>query len=261
MVNTGILSSVSDRVGIIALDRPEVLNAIDRGMRLRLHDLVDEMDRDDGVGAIVITGQGSRAFCVGGNLNEMREIGPAEAEEIIVSFGRLYKRIRRTGKPIVAAVNGIAVGAGFQLAMLADIRIGHPGVRLGQPEINAGMPTALGPYLMTSIVGRARAMELTLTGRLVDAPESELLGLLHRLVKEEDVLSEARKIARDMASKPPGALALQKQHFADASEAEFDMAIAAGRTLMRQAYKTGEPQAMIGKTLRKTKPAASEKLD
>lgn len=250
-MSDGIAREISGKVGVVTLDRPEVLNAIDRAMRLALFEAIEAFDNDAKVGAIVLTGRGTRAFSVGGNFNELKDAGVAQAEEAIAAWGLLYKRMRRAEKPIVAAVNGFAVGAGFQLAMLSDIRIGHANVKMGQPEINVGIPTALGPYLMARIVGPARAAELTLTGRLIDAAEAERLGLLHRIVGEGEVLAQALAVAAQLAEKPAVAMALQKQHLAKGSDAGLDEAIAEGRALIQQAYASGMPQTLLAQALKR----------
>jgi enoyl-CoA hydratase/carnithine racemase len=247
MMSSGITCSVSGQVGVITLDRPEVLNAVDSGMRRQLLAAFDAFADDDAIGAIVLTGRGPRAFCVGGNFNELEGAGEAEAMGIIASWGELYRRLGALEKPLVAALNGVAVGAGFQLALLADLRVGHAGIRLGQPEINIGIATALGPYLMSRVVGPARAAELTLSGRLVETSEAERLGLLDRVVPEGDVLGTAIALAADLAAKPRIAIAMQKRHFAGSFGEGLAAAILAGRSLMREAYASGVPQELVAK--------------
>ncbi len=238
-------------VAIVTMDRPRVLNAISGEMRQRLLETCDRLDRDESVAAIVLTGGGNRAFSVGGDFNEIGNYGSTEAGDLIFSFGQLYKRILKLRKPVVAALNGVAVGAGFQIAMVSDIRVAHAGVRLGQPEVNAGIPTALGPLLMKDIVGRRRAMELTLSGRLFDAVEGKEMGFVDHLVEESEVLKHAVAVATEMAAKPRQAFAAQKAFFASDLAQELDAAVEAGRELIRQAYETGEPQATRAEAARK----------
>lgn len=238
-------------IAVVTMDRPKILNAISGEMRQRLLETCDGLDHDEGVAAIVVTGGGDRAFSVGGDFNEIGNYGSAEAADLISSFGQLYKRILQIGKPVVAALNGVAVGAGFQIAMVTDMRVAHGKVRLGQPEVNAGIPTALGPLLMAGFVGQSRAMELTLSGRLFDAVEGREMGFVDHLVEESDVLRHAVVVATELAAKPARAFAMQKAFFASDLLPQLDAAVAAGRELISKAYESGEPQAIRAEAARK----------
>lgn len=248
---SGLSVTADGDVAVVTMDRPEVLNAISADMRRCLLETCARLDEDDAVAAIVLTGAGQRAFSVGGDFNEIGGYGGAEAADLISEVGALYKRILGLRKPVVAALNGVAVGAGFQIAMVCDLRVAHRGVRLGQPEVNAGIPTALGPALMEDFVGRRRAMALTLSGRLFDAVEGEAMGFIDALVTPDQVVPQALALAREMAAKPRRAFAAQKTFFAADLGRRLDAAIAAGRGLMQQAYAAGEPQAIRAEAARR----------
>ena len=130
--------------------------------------------------------------------------------------------LRGLTKPLVMALNGTAAGSAFQVALLGDVRVGHPGVRMGQPEINAGIASVTGPWIMNLMLGMSRTIELTLTGRLMDAEEACRLGLIHHLVDAAQVLPRALEVARELAAKPPVALRLNKQRFREMSQASFE---------------------------------------
>src|SRR6476469_4976948 len=131
----------------------------------------------------------------------------------------------------------------FQAVMLTDARVGHPGVRMGQPEINAGIPSVTGPMLMLPRIGLARTMELTLTGRMMEAEEAHLIGLINYLVpRAEDVMPKAREIAELMAAKPVIAFRLNKQRFRQVTQEAFDEAFRNGGKYQAEAYASGEPQ-------------------
>ncbi|MFG7946222.1 enoyl-CoA hydratase/isomerase family protein [Streptomyces cacaoi] len=242
-------------VGEITLDRPDKLNAWTAGMRAAIVAALEEFTADEQCRAIILTGSG-RAFCAGQDLGETAAIEPddhAAAEAWIDDFGRLYRAVRAADKPTIAAVNGVAAGSGFQFALLADLRIGHPGVRMGQPEVLSGIPSITGIWAMWGILGRAKTTEFALTGRLVDGAEAERLGLLTRLVEAgadgAGVLAEARAEADRLAQLPPGAVALTKGRIRELDDADLDEAIAAAKKVHTAAYATGEPQREMARFL------------
>ena len=153
--------------------------------------------------------------------------------------------LRGLTKPLVMALNGTAAGSAFQVALLGDVRVGHPGVRMGQPEINAGIASVTGPWIMNLMLGMSRTIELTLTGRLMDAEEACRLGLIHHLVDAAQVLPRALEVARELAAKPPVALRLNKQRFREMSQASFEDTMEAAIRLHKESYASGEPARMM----------------
>ena len=246
---SSILTETEGRVGVIVLNRPEVLNAWNASMRAELIEAFRRMDEDPAVGAIVLTGAGDRAFGAGQDLREAKSFDPARAEEWVGEWERLYDVMRALGKPIVAAVNGVAAGSAFQVALLCDIRIGHEGVTMGQPEIHAGITSTTGPWIMREILGLGHAIDLTLTGRMLDAEECLRLGALTRIVPRGTVLEEAKALAAKLAASPPVALKLNRDFFRQATEAGFREALARGVVNQRQSYASGEPAAMMERFL------------
>ncbi|MBI3451832.1 MAG: enoyl-CoA hydratase/isomerase family protein [Rhodospirillales bacterium] len=236
-------------VGTITLNRPEVLNAWHRTMRNQLVAAFDAFEADDTVRGIVLTGAGDRAFGAGQDLNETKSFDANRAEEWVGEWERLYDCIRSLSKPLVAALNGIAAGSAFQVALLADFRIGHPGVRMGQPEINAGITSTTGPWIMREMIGLARTIELTLSGRFMSAEECHSLGLINRIVPQDRVRAEALSLAEELAAKPPVAMRLNKQRLREMTEAGFHDALDAGIRLQRESYKSGEPARMMERFL------------
>lgn len=240
-----ILTDVVGPVFKITLNRPEVLNAWNTAMREELIDALDEAENNQDVKAIILTGAGDRAFGAGQDLNETKSFDADRAEVWIGEWERLYTRIRTLSKPIIAALNGVAAGSAFQVALLCDLRVGHPGVRMGQPEINSGIPSTTGPWIMREIMGLARTIDLTLTGRLMNADEAERVGLINRLVPQEKVAEEAMNLAMELAEKPPVAMRLDRQRFREMTEPGLRDALEAGVRIQREAYATGEPARMM----------------
>lgn len=240
-----ILTERRGRVGIITLNRPEVLNAWTRPMRSALIEAFSALEADPAVGALILTGAGDRAFGAGQDLNEAKSFDADRAEDWMGEWERLYDRMRSLTKPVVGALNGLAAGSAFQVALLTDIRVGHSKVRMGQPEINSGIASVTGPWIMREMLGLARTIDLTLTGRLMDAEECVAVGLISRLVPQERVLDASLELAEQLASKPPVAMRLNKQRFREVTEPGFRDCLAAGTRIQRESYATGEPQMMM----------------
>lgn len=236
-----------ERVGdtaVITLNRPEKLNAWSAAMRTSIVENLDAAGQDDSITAVVLTGNG-RGFCAGQDLSETAEIrsdDPAASDAWIDGFEKLYCAIRKLDKPVIAALNGVAAGSGFQYALLADLRIGHSGVRMGQPEILSGIPSITGIWAMWEILGRAKTTEFVLTGKLVDATEAARLGLLTEIVDEADVLPSALELAARLGSLPAGALKLTKNRLRELEEDTFNAAFSAAKQVHAAAYGSGEPQ-------------------
>ena len=238
-------------VATVTMNRPEALNAFNGSLRRDVAAAVTALNADDEVGALVIRGAGERAFSAGIDVKEAREVVP---EAIEVWFGEMrdvYQAIRILDKPIVAALNGIAAGAGFQVALACDIRVGHPGTRMGQPEINVGIPSIMGSFWMSLYLGLGQNLELSLTGRLVEGEECLRMGLLNHLVSTDRLMARAMEVARELGAKPPTAMRRTKQRFREITQAAFDAAFQAGVDGQRECYEQGEPQRVIGEFLAK----------
>src|SRR5688572_27443034 len=159
-----------------------------------------EWDADDATRAVVITGAGERAFSAGQDFAEAHDFDAERAEAWIREWETFYGTLRRLTKPIVAALNGTAAGSAFQVALLCDIRVGHDAVTMGQPEINSGIASITGPWIMKEILGMSRTTELTLTGRMMDARECRDIGVIHHLVPRADVMAKSLQIADELAA-------------------------------------------------------------
>ena len=248
-MKSSILTEHAGRLGVITLNRPEVLNAWGKPMRDLLVAAFDTMEADTEIRAVILTGAGDRAFSAGQDFNEGKTFNPDRAEEWMGEWERLYDRMRSLSKPIVAALNGVAAGSAFQVALLCDIRVGHPGVRMGQPEINTGIASVTGPWIMRELIGLARTIDLTLTGRMMDAEECHRIGLINRLVPQDSVMQEALAIAELLAGKPPTAMRLNRQRLREMTEVGFRDCLAAGIRIQRESFATGEPTQMMNEFL------------
>ncbi len=230
MPYTSIIVTREEGYAVVQLNRPEVLNAISMQLMQELVDALEALDREDAVRAIILTGN-EKAFAAGADITEMAGAG---AVEMLVrdQFAR-WDRIRKIKKPIIAAVSGFALGGGCEITMSCDIIIASETAKFGQPEISIGvMPGAGGTQRLTRAVGKAKAMEMVLTGRMITADEALRWGLINKVVPVEYYLEEARAMAREIAAKPPLAVRLAKE----AVLKSFDTTIEGGLEFERKNF-------------------------
>ncbi|SDI33768.1 enoyl-CoA hydratase/isomerase family protein [Alloyangia pacifica] len=239
----------NDGIMVITLDKPAKLNAWDRPMRDVLLSCFRELSQSEDLRALVLTGTGERAFCAGQDLSETRSFDGDSSDAWIEEWRNLYSAIRDCPKPVIAALNGLAAGSAFQVALLCDIRVGHAGSKMGQPEINSGIVSVTGFWIIREALGLSRATELVLSGRLMEAEEAHRVGILHHVVPRDEVLSRAIAIATDLANKSSMALRLTKRRIRDATQADFEDAIQAAQVLHHEAYSSGEPQKVMDRFL------------
>jgi enoyl-CoA hydratase len=217
-------------VALVQFNRPEVLNALNQALMDELVVALEGFDRDEEVRCVVLTGS-ARAFAAGADIREMTD---TTAVQMLQGYRfQQWERIRKISKPIIAAVAGFALGGGNELAMLCDMIIAGESARFGQPEINLGLiPGAGGTQRLTRSIGKARAMELILTGRQLTAREAEAAGLVTRVVPDELALEEAKALARDIASRAPVAVRLAKEAVLKA----FDLHLEGGLDYERKCF-------------------------
>jgi enoyl-CoA hydratase len=194
-------------VAILTINRPKVLNALNAQTLDELRRAILELKHDDGVRAVIVTGSGEKSFIAGADINELAVQSPTEGREHAIRGQHVFDLIQHMGKPVIAAINGYALGGGCELAMACTIRIAADTAKLGQPEINLGIvPGYAGTQRLARIVGSGRALELLLTGDQVTAQEAHRLGLVNRVVPAADLMKEARALAATLASKAPVAV-------------------------------------------------------
>ena len=238
-------------IAVLRFNREAALNALTMELARGIADGLSELDRRDDVAGIVLTGTGDRAFCAGVDLREARAVQAHEIEHWFGAVCNIYKQILLTEKPVVAALNGVAAGGGFQMALVSDQRVAHSGTRMGQPEINAGIPSIMGSYWMSLHLDWSKNQELSMTGRLMDAEEAVTLGIFNHLVERDAVFETACGIVSEFAKKPFVAWARTKARFREIALAGFDEAFRAGVLGQQEAYSKGEPQAVIDAFLAK----------
>ena len=211
----------TDNVVVVTLNRPRVLNALSRALKRELSDALTKIKTDETIRAVVVTGTGDEAFSAGQDLTEAKDMSGPEAEEWVREFETLYDQVRMLDVPVIAAVNGWAMGAGCQLALLADIRISSENARYGMPEIRDGIPAVFGLELLWNTIGMSRGLYLVLTGESLDARQAQEAGLTIKVVPRRDLLTEALTLARAMAQFAPIAMKQNKQYARRRTEADF----------------------------------------
>jgi enoyl-CoA hydratase len=237
---------------LVRLNRPKQLNALNGELMERLAETLEELDHDDGVRAIVVTGN-ERAFAAGVDISEMAASGAIEM--LLGSRVAQLDRIRRVTKPVIAAVNGWALGGGCELAMTLDLIVAGESAKLGQPEVNLGViPGAGGTQRLTRAIGKSRAMAMVLTGEPMTAAEAERCGLVARVVPDELVVEDALAMATTIAGKGPLAVRLAKEAINAAHETALTDGLARERRLFYLLFASEDQKEGMAAFLEKRAP-------
>ena len=242
----------AQRTALVRLNRPKQLNALNGAVMDALCTALEELDRDEGVRSIVVTGN-ERAFAAGADIAEMANATPIEM--LITNRIGQWDRIRKVTKPLIAAVNGWALGGGCELAMTLDLIVAGEGAKFGQPEIGIGViPGAGGTQRLTRAVGKAKAMEMILTGEPITAREAHAAGLVARVTQDELVVEDALAMAARIAEKSPIALRLAKEAVNAAHEMSLTDALAYERRLFYLLFASEDQKEGMAAFLEKRKP-------
>jgi enoyl-CoA hydratase len=194
-------------VALVTINRPKVLNALDSRTLEQLHALAGDLAADAGVRAVIITGAGDRAFVAGADIRELERFTPSEAGDYARRGQETFDRIERMGKPVIAAINGFALGGGCELAMACTLRLAAETAQFAMPEVNLGLlPGFAGTQRLPRLVGRAKALDLLLTGRQITAEAALEIGLVSRVVPDASLLAETTALAEALAAKAPVAV-------------------------------------------------------
>ena len=240
-------------VALVWLDRPEVLNALDYRTLGELTSALEDLDADENVRCVVITGAGDRAFAAGADIKEMADATPVTLSAAN-NFAR-WERLRRIRVPLIAAVHGFALGGGCELAMACDMVVAADDATFGQPEIKIGiMPGAGGTQRLTRALGKAKAMELILTGRNCSAREAHERGLVSQVVAREETLSEALKLAAEVASMPPLAVRAAKEAVNRAHELSLEAGLEFERRNFFMLFASEDQKEGMAAFVEKRKP-------
>jgi enoyl-CoA hydratase len=251
-VSEVLLEEQHGPVRLLRLNRPAVLNALSSELMETLSQRLTALDQDDSVRVVVLTGD-ERAFAAGADIQELKDntaISMLASKQIT-----RWEAIRRFSKPLIAAVSGWALGGGMELVMACDMVIAGDNAQFGQPEIKIGvMPGAGGTQRLTKVVGKARAMELVLTGRTVSAEEAYAMGLVNHVVAREQVVPRALELAQTIADMPPVAVRLAKESVLTALDTPLDIGLLHERRLFSLLFASDDQKEGMSAFLAKRKP-------
>ena len=234
MAFENILVETRGKVGLITLNRPDAMNAINSALIAELSEALDGFEADPGIGCMVLTGS-DRAFAAGADVKEMQDKTYAEA--YAQDFVTPWERFSRVRKPIIAAVAGYALGGGCEIAMMCDFILAAENAKFGQPEINLGVITgAGGSQRLTRLVGKSKAMEMCLTGRMMEAEEAERAGLVSRIVPADELVDEAVRVAGKIAEKSLPAVMMAKEAVNRAYETPLSEGVRFERRLFQSLF-------------------------
>jgi enoyl-CoA hydratase len=251
---------VIDNTGIITINRPNALNAFNNDVLNEFNNLLDEIENDNSVKVIIITGEGERAFCAGADLAGIKKSTKEEFMQFIEKGQLLMRRIETMEKPFIAAINGFALGGGLELALACDIRIASEKAKMGTPEVGVGLIPGWGAtQRLPKVIGMGRAKELILTGIHITANDAERLNLVNKIIAPEELLNAAKEIAEKIAGNAPVAVKLAKS----TTNVAFDMSIDEGYKheleAEKKCFETEDLQEGIQALFDKRKPNFSGK--
>jgi len=239
-------------IALIELNRPKELNALNRQLMEELRDALLQLDKNDKVHVIIITGN-EQAFAAGADIKQMAD--KSAIDMLVIDQFSTWDQIRKTKKPIIAAVSGFALGGGCELAMTCDMIIASDSAKFGQPEIKLGvLPGAGGTQRLTKAIGKAKSMELILTGRFITADEAHFYGLVNKVVPVEMYLYEAIQLAKEIAQQSPIAVQLAKEAINRSFETQLDEGLAFERKNFYLAFASEDQKEGMKAFMEKRKP-------
>jgi enoyl-CoA hydratase len=250
-----IIYEKKEEIAVITINRPHVLNALNRETLQEMKSAFMNVEMDENVKAVIITGSGQRAFCAGADLIEFRKLSPVEVYDFIHLGHKVFDLIENLDKPVIAAVNGVALGGGFELAMACDIVFASDQAKFGQSEVNLGiMPGWGGSQKLTRLVGVKKAKEMILLGSIINANEALNMKIVNKVVPTGKLMDEAVTTAKEVASKSPTALKFIKKAVNTALETTLSQGITCEEALFMLLFNSEDAKEGISAFLEKRKP-------
>lgn len=246
--------SRSGGVCTVKINRPDKLNAMNSDVARELISVFEDLDHDDGLRAIILTGEGSKAFSAGADISYMSKISPDESVEYAKLGQKLTSTVELVRHPTIAAVNGFALGGGCELALSCDIRIAADTARMGQPEVTIGIPPGWGgTQRLMRIVGVANAKELVYRGNMIPADEALRIGLVNKVVPPDSLIEEAEKMAAQIASNSAMGVRMSKTAINRGRNADLDTGLSIELLAWRNCFTHKDREEMMAKFLEKSK--------
>ena len=250
-----IIYEKSEGIATITLNRPEALNAFSKETVKEVLQALEDAKTDESVHIVILTGAGEKAFSAGADIKAMKGTNALKARELSLMGARICKALENLEKPVIAAINGYALGGGLETAMACDIRIASERARMGQTEINIGLiPGWGGTQRLTRLIGKTKAKELIYTGKIIDAKTAEQLGLVNMVVPADRFMENVRQFAAELAAKAPVALKVAKALIDKGADMSLDAAIALEREGFGVVSSTEDLQEGVSAFMEKRKP-------
>ena len=255
-----LLVNINNGIAVVSINRPGSLNALNSQVFKELGSVFDEMENDDRVRAVILTGEGEKAFAAGADITEMMRCSVIEAKNFAMVANRTQGKIEVFPKPVIAAIHGFALGGGCELAMACDIRIASTTAKFGQPEVNlAIIPGGGGTQRLSRLIGLGRAKELVYTGGVIGAERAYELGLVNIVVPPEKVMEEARKMASKIVTKSLPILRLAKEAMNCGANLDLDRALLLEIECFANCFGTDDQTEGMSAFVEKRKPSFKDK--
>lgn len=250
-----LLFEKKDKIGLITINRPQVLNALNSEVLEELDSLLDQISGDESIYVVILTGAGEKSFVAGADIAQMRSFTPQQARYFAKLGQKVLSKIERIPQPVIAAVNGFALGGGCELAMACDFRIASTKAKFGQPEVGLGVTAGFGgTQRLPRLVGKGMAAELLYTGDMIDAQEAFRIGLVNRVVEPEQLITKAIEIAERIASKGKLAVFYSKAALNEGLNMDLERALAYEAEMFALCFTTSDQKEGMDAFLNKRKP-------
>lgn len=258
MTFQNLLVAIADRIAKVTLNRPDKLNALNLQTMQELRTAFAQLKEDEAVGAVILTGAGEKAFAAGADISELAKMTPVQAKNASRDAQEFLRMLEHFPKPVIAAVNGFCLGGGNELAMACHMRWASENAKFGQPEVNLGIICGYGgTQRLARLIGKGRAIELIISGNMIDAEEAHRMGLVNHVVPQAALLSSCEKFLRTVLTKGPVAVSLSLEAVVRGLEMPLEEGIALESNLFGLAFSTQDMQEGTQAFLEKRKPEFS----
>jgi len=250
-----LLLEVNDGIAIVTINRPKALNALNAATIYELDKMFDELGANSAVKAVIVTGSGEKSFVAGADITEMQSMSAIEGRNWGKLAQAVFNKIENLPKPVIAAVNGFALGGGCELSMACDIRIASEKAKFGQPEVSLGIPPGFGgTQRLPRLVGKGRAKEMLFTGDMIDAAEACKIGLANKVVEPEELMNTAKAMAQKIMSRAPVAVQVCKSAVNEGLDVDLESGIAYEAEIFGLCFATDDQKEGMTAFVEKRKP-------
>lgn len=250
-----ILVEISERIALITINRPDKLNAVNLEVIAELENVLNELENNSEVGVLILTGAGEKSFVAGSDISALAKFSPEQAKEYSIIGNRVLSKIQNYSKPVIAAINGFALGSGCEIALACHIRLASENAKFGQPEVNLGLiPGHGGTQRLARIVGIGKAFEMILTGINIDASEALKIGLVNKMVPQAELKNSAIELAKTILTKSPVAVGIAIKAINANLEKSLSQGLILEAELFKECFSTEDFQEGTKAFLEKRKP-------